>query len=107
MRSCGVTQETTPPLGRTSFYTSHEALLLGYEQALVRRDEAGGTQDYYATSGHMLWIGDRTRQPDQAHVEFLRGIKNPIGVKCGPTLEPEALIAPDRHPQSRRTSRAA
>ena len=92
MRSCGVTQETVPALGRTSFYTSHEALLLGYEQAMVRRDEAGGTQNYYATSGHMLWIGDRTRQPDQAHVEFLRGIKNPVGVKCGPSLEPEGLI---------------
>jgi 3-deoxy-7-phosphoheptulonate synthase len=92
MRSCGVTPETVPALGRTSFYTSHEALLLGYEQALVRRDEAGGTQAYYATSGHMLWIGDRTRQLDQAHVEFLRGIRNPIGVKCGPSLESEGLI---------------
>jgi 3-deoxy-7-phosphoheptulonate synthase len=59
---------------------------------MVRRDEAGGTQAYYATSGHMLWIGDRTRHADQAHVEFLRGIKNPVGVKCGPTLEPEGLI---------------
>ena len=74
MRSCGVTPDTVPALGRTSFYTSHEALLLGYEQAMVRRDEAGGTQAPYATSGHMLWIGDRTRQPDHAHVEFLRGI---------------------------------
>jgi 3-deoxy-7-phosphoheptulonate synthase len=92
MRSCGVTQETVPALGRTSFYTSHEALLLGYEQALVRRDEAGGTQNWYATSGHMLWIGDRTRQPDHAHVEFLRGIRNPIGVKCGPSLEPDGLM---------------
>jgi 3-deoxy-7-phosphoheptulonate synthase len=92
MRSCGVTQETVPALGRTSFYTSHEALLLGYEQALVRRDEAGGTQNWYATSGHMLWVGDRTRQPDHAHVEFLRGIRNPIGVKCGPTLEPDGLM---------------
>ena len=77
MRSCGVTPDTVPALGRTSFYTSHEALLLGYEQAIVRRDEAGGTQAPYATSGHMLWIGDRTRQPDHAHVEFLRGIKQP------------------------------
>ncbi len=92
MRSCGVTEETVPTLGRTTFYTSHESLLLGYEQALVRRDEAGGSQNWYATSGHMLWIGDRTRQPDHAHVEFLRGIKNPIGVKCGPSLEPDALI---------------
>jgi 3-deoxy-7-phosphoheptulonate synthase len=92
MHSCGVTEQTVPALGRTTFYTSHESLLLGYEQALVRRDEAGGSQNWYATSGHMLWIGDRTRQPDHAHVEFLRGIKNPIGVKCGPSLEPDALI---------------
>jgi len=91
MRSCGVTEETVPALGRTSFYTSHESLLLNYEQALVRRDEAGGSQNWYATSGHMLWIGDRTRQPDHAHVEFLRGIRNPVGVKCGPTLEPDGL----------------
>ena len=92
MRSCGVTEETVPTLGRTTFYTSHESLLLGYEQALVRRDEAGGSQNWYATSGHMLWIGDRTRQPDHAHVEFLRGIRNPIGVKCGPSLEPDGLM---------------
>ena len=92
MRSCGVTPETHPALGRTTFYTSHEALLLNYEQALVRRDEAGGSQNWYATSGHMLWIGDRTRQPDHAHVEFLRGIRNPIGLKCGPSLEPDGLI---------------
>ncbi len=92
MRSCGVTTETVPALGRTSFYTSHESLLLNYEQALVRRDEAGGTQNWYATSGHMLWIGDRTRQPDHAHVEFLRGVKNPVGVKCGPSLEPDGLM---------------
>jgi len=92
MRSCGVTPETVPSLGRTTFYTSHESLLLNYEQAMARRDEAGGTQDWYATSGHMLWVGDRTRQPDHAHVEFLRGIKNPVGVKCGPTLEPDGLM---------------
>jgi 3-deoxy-7-phosphoheptulonate synthase len=92
MRSCGVTTETVPALGRTSFYTSHEALLLGYEQALVRRDEAGGTHNPYATSGHMLWIGDRTRQPDHAHAEFLRGIRNPVGIKVGPSLEPDGLL---------------
>jgi 3-deoxy-7-phosphoheptulonate synthase len=92
MRSCGVTEETVPALGRTSFYTSHESLLLNYEQAMVRRDEAGGSQNWYATSGHMLWIGDRTRQPDHAHVEFLRGIRNPIGVKCGPSLDPDGLM---------------
>jgi 3-deoxy-7-phosphoheptulonate synthase len=92
MRSCGVDAETVPSLGRTSFYTSHEALLLGFEQAMTRRDEAGGSQNWYATSGHMLWIGDRTRQPDHAHVEFCRGIRNPIGLKCGPSLEPEGLL---------------
>jgi 3-deoxy-7-phosphoheptulonate synthase len=92
MRSCGVDSETVPSLGRTSFYTSHEALLLGFEQALTRRDEAGGSQNWYATSGHMLWVGDRTRQPDYAHVEFCRGIRNPIGVKCGPSLEADDLL---------------
>jgi 3-deoxy-D-arabino-heptulosonate 7-phosphate (DAHP) synthase class II len=66
----------------TDFYTSHEALLLGYEEALTRVDSTSG--DWYATSGHMIWIGDRTRQPDHAHVEYCRGIKNPIGLKCGP-----------------------
>ena len=74
----------------TDFYTSHEALLLGYEQALTRIDSTSG--DYYATSGHMIWIGDRTRQPDHGHVEYFRGIKNPIGLKCGPSLDPEELI---------------
>ncbi|MBC7831839.1 MAG: 3-deoxy-7-phosphoheptulonate synthase class II [Hyphomicrobium sp.] len=92
MRSCGVTADSVPALGRTSFYTSHEALLLGYEQAMVRRDEAGGTQAPYATSGHMLWIGDRTRQPDHAHVEFLRGVRNPVGIKVGPTLDADGLL---------------
>ena len=92
MRSCGVTADSVPALGRTSFYTSHEALLLGYEQAMVRRDEAGGTQAPYATSGHMLWIGDRTRQPDHAHIEFLRGIRNPVGIKVGPSLDADGLL---------------
>ena len=90
MRACGITSENTPQLRTTSFYTSHEALLLGYEEALTRRDSTSG--DWYATSGHMLWIGDRTRQPDHAHVEYFRGIKNPIGLKCGPTLEPDGLL---------------
>ena len=74
----------------TDFFTSHEALLLGYEQAMTRVDSTSG--DWYATSGHMLWIGDRTRQPDHAHVEFMRGIKNPIGLKCGPSLKADELI---------------
>ena len=90
MRACGITSDNTPQLRTTSFYTSHEALLLGFEQALTRLDSTSG--DHYATSGHMIWIGDRTRQPDHAHVEFCRGIKNPIGLKCGPSLEPDGLL---------------
>ena len=90
MRACGITAETAPQLRSTDFFTSHEALLLGYEQAMTRVDSTSG--DYYATSGHMLWIGDRTRQLDHAHVEFARGIKNPIGLKCGPSLKPDELI---------------
>src|SRR5215813_12231547 len=88
----GITAETTLQLRTTSFYTGHEALLLSYEQALTRRDEAMGSGDYVATSGHFLWIGDRTRQPGGAHVEFCRGIVNPIGLKCGPSLEPDELL---------------
>ncbi len=90
MRACGVTPENTASLRSTSFYTSHEALLLGYEQALTRKDTTSG--DWYATSGHMVWIGDRTRQLDHAHVEYCRGIKNPLGVKCGPSTKPDDLI---------------
>ena len=89
--------ENTPQLRTTDFYTSHEALLLGYEQAMTRVDSTSG--DWYATSGHMIWIGDRTRQPDHAHVEFCRGIKNPIGLKCGPSLDAGRPAAADRHPQ--------
>ncbi len=90
MKAIGITPEANPSLRETDFFTSHEALLLGYEEALTRTDSTSG--DYYATSGHMIWIGDRTRQPDHAHVEFCRGIKNPIGLKCGPSLDPEELI---------------
>ncbi len=90
MRACGITSENTPQLRSTNFYTSHEALLLGYEQALTRKDSTSG--DWYATSGHMIWIGDRTRQPENAHVEFCRGIKNPIGLKCGPSLDSDGLL---------------
>jgi 3-deoxy-7-phosphoheptulonate synthase len=90
MRACGVNPDTAPQLRSTEFFTSHEALLLGYEQAMTRIDSTSG--DWYATSGHMLWIGDRTRQPDHAHVEFCRGIKNPIGLKCGPSLKAEELV---------------
>ena len=90
MRACGITSENTPQLRSTSVYTSHEALLLGFEQALTRLDSTSG--DWYATSGHMLWIGDRTRQPDHAHVEFCRGVRNPIGLKCGPSLDADGLL---------------
>jgi 3-deoxy-7-phosphoheptulonate synthase len=90
MRACGITPENAPQLRSTDLYTSHEALLLGYEEALTRIDSTSG--DWYSTSGHMVWIGDRTRQPDHAHVEFCRGIRNPIGLKCGPSLTPEGLI---------------
>jgi 3-deoxy-7-phosphoheptulonate synthase len=90
MRACGLTPERTPELRTTSLYTSHEALLLGYEQALTRVDSTSG--DWYATSGHFLWVGDRTRTLDQAHIEYLRGIKNPVGVKCGPTCNADELL---------------
>jgi len=90
MRAIGINAESHPSLRETDFYTSHEALLLGYEQALTRVDSTTG--DWYATSGHMIWIGDRTRQPDHAHVEYCRGVKNPLGLKCGPSLEPDTLI---------------
>ncbi|MFD2649067.1 class II 3-deoxy-7-phosphoheptulonate synthase [Devosia albogilva] len=90
MSALGINPENTPALKQTSFFTSHEALLLGYEEALTRRDSI--TNDWYATSGHMLWIGDRTRQPDGAHVEYFAGINNPIGIKCGPTLSNDDLL---------------
>ena len=90
MRACGITPENTPQLRTSNFYTSHEALLLGYEQALTRVDSTTG--DWYATSGHFLWIGDRTRQLDHAHVDYLRGIKNPIGVKIGPSMSADELL---------------
>ncbi len=102
MRAIGINSENTKQLHQTNFFTSHEALLLGYEQALTRTDSTSG--EWYATSGHMVWIGDRTRQPDHAHVEFARGIKNPIGLKCGPSLEPDGLLelidvlSPDNEP---------
>lgn len=102
MRAIGITADNTPQLRQTHFFTSHEALLLGYEQALTRLDSTSG--EWYATSGHMVWVGDRTRQPDHAHIEYVRGIKNPIGLKCGPSLEADELlelidiIDPDNEP---------
>ncbi|WP_031549447.1 class II 3-deoxy-7-phosphoheptulonate synthase [Parvularcula oceani] len=91
MDACGITAGGQKALTEVEFYTSHEGLLLGYEQAMTRTDSTTGR--YYDTSAHMIWIGDRTRQPDGAHVEFCRGIENPIGIKCGPTMEPDELIA--------------
>lgn len=90
MTACGMTSANTREMRETDFYISHEALLLPYEQALTRVDSTSG--DTYACSAHFLWIGDRTRQPDGAHVEFLRGVKNPIGLKVGPTMDPDELL---------------
>ncbi len=90
MNACGINTDNSPQLQSTEQFTSHEALLLGYEQALTRVDSTSG--DWYDTSAHMLWIGDRTRQVDGAHVEFLRGVHNPIGIKCGPSMDPDELI---------------
>ena len=90
MQACGINSDTVPQLKGTQFFTSHEALLLQYEQAMTRQDSLTG--DWYDTSAHMLWIGDRTRFEGSAHVEYLRGVGNPIGMKCGPSLEADALI---------------
>lgn len=90
MEVCGINSSIAPSLKETSLYTSHEALLLGYEEALTRRDHLSG--DWYDCSAHFVWIGERTRQLDHAHIEFFKGIKNPIGVKVGPGVEPDELI---------------
>lgn len=90
MSATGVNAANAHPLRGVDYYTSHEALLLEYEEPLVRQDSLTG--DWVAGSGHMIWIGDRTRQPDGAHVEFCRGVVNPIGLKCGPSLTPEDLL---------------
>jgi 3-deoxy-7-phosphoheptulonate synthase len=90
MSAIGITPESQPDLRRVEFFTSHEALLLGFEEAMTRVDSTSG--DWYDTSAHMLWIGERTRQLDGAHIEYMRGIKNPIGIKCGPTMEPDDLL---------------
>jgi len=90
MEACGLTAETVPQIRETDFFTSHECLLLNYEQALTRVDSMTG--DWYDVSAHLLWLGDRTRNLDEAHVEFVRGIKNPLGMKCGPSLDPDDLI---------------
>ena len=90
MAACGLTSETTPQIRETDFYTSHEALLPGYEEAMTRVDSTTG--DWYDTSAHMLWVGDRTRDPDDAHIEFLRGVANPLGCKAGPTQTGDGLL---------------
>ena len=90
MSAIGLTPDKQPELHQVEFYTSHEALLLGYEEAMTRVDSTSG--DWYDTSAHMLWIGERTRQLDGAHIEFMKGVRNPIGIKCGPTMEPEDLL---------------
>ncbi len=90
MEACGLTSETIPQIRETDFFTSHEALLLGYEEALTRTDSLTG--EWYDCSAHFLWIGDRTRQADNAQVEFLRGVGNPLGMKVGPTMEADDLI---------------
>lgn len=92
MNACGISSKTTLPLRETEFYTSHEALLLNYEEAFTRKDTITDEGGYFSTSAHMIWIGDRTRQIDGAHVEYMRGIKNPIGLKCGPSMEADDLI---------------
>ena len=90
MEACGVGPNSVASMRTVNFYTSHEALLLPYEEALTRVDSTSG--EWYDTSAHQLWIGDRTRQPDGAHVEFCRGVRNPLGVKCGPSLTPDELL---------------
>jgi len=102
MRACGIASETQPNLHEVDFFTSHEALILGYEEALTRQDSLTG--DWYDCSAHMLWIGERTRQIDGAHVEFLAGVGNPVGCKLGPTTTPDEVLAlcevlnPERQP---------
>ena len=105
MSACGISSATTPQIRETDFFTSHEALLLPYEQALTRVDSTSG--DWYACSAHFLWIGDRTRQPDGAHVEFLRGVKQPDRPQGRPDHPGRGPAAADRHSSTRRTSRAA
>lgn len=90
MEACGVTSKDTPSIRETTLYTSHEALLLNYEEALTRQDKITG--DWYDCSAHMVWIGNRTLQLDNAHIEFVRGIKNPIGIKVGPSIDSDEFL---------------
>lgn len=102
MRACGISTDSEPELHTVDLFTSHEALLLGYEESLTRVDSLTG--DWYDCSAHMLWIGERTRQLDHAHIEFMRGIRNPVGVKLGPSATPQdaldlcQTLNPDREP---------
>ena len=105
MRACGVDTASNPNLSEVDIYTSHEALILGYEEALTRQDSLTGR--WYDCSAHMLWIGERTRELDGAHVEFLRGVGNPIGCKVGPTIEPPELLDAVRRAQPGPHRRAA
>jgi 3-deoxy-7-phosphoheptulonate synthase len=91
MKACGVTRNSASALESVDFFTSHEALHLPFEEALTRRDPNTGL--WYATSAHMVWIGERTRQLDGAHLAYAKGISNPVGVKCGPTMQPDDLLA--------------
>ena len=90
MEACGINNDTIPQLHQTTLYTSHEALLLNYEEALTRKDSDTG--QWYDCSAHMLWIGDRTRGLSDAHIEYFRGIQNPIGCKVGPSMQEDELI---------------
>src|SRR5690606_21185256 len=90
MEACGITPESVPQMKQVDVYTSHEALLLGYEEAMTRVDSTTG--DWYDTSAHFLWIAACRRQPDDAHVVFARGVNIPVGVKCGPSLGPDELL---------------
>ena len=92
MKACGLTSSSVPQLRETDFFTSHEALLLNYEEALTIEDTITAEKGWYATSAHLLWVGDRTRQFDHGHIEYLSGIQNPVGIKCGPSLEKDDLI---------------
>ena len=90
MEACGINSKTYRTLRETDFFTSHEALLLPYEEAFTRQDSLTG--EWYNVAAHMVWIGDRTRQLDVAHVEYMKGINNPIGIKAGPTMDPDDLV---------------
>jgi 3-deoxy-7-phosphoheptulonate synthase len=92
MEACGITGDNVPEMRQTDFYTSHEALLLNYEESMTREDTITRTGGWYDTSAHMVWIGDRTRQADGAHVEYCRGIHNPLGLKCGPSLDVDDML---------------